>query len=120
MKASTTYHMRPEVQCSNKTFSGSDMTFKTGVLPSIGFPNVVVTRPNTALSSMESPGIELLDAINTTGPGMPAIVTDRDGNVIWYYDIGPASFAEPFKLLSNGHVLINIIASNSQTLREID
>src|SRR5205823_6604905 len=94
MKAATTYHMRSEVQCFNKTYTGSDLTFSTGALPSLPFPVTTVTRPNPALNSMENPGVEL---INVPFSSVPAVFTDRDGNVIWYYDVGQGNRAFPFK-----------------------
>jgi len=127
MKASTTYHMRAQVQCStgNPTTSTSpDTTFTTGPLPSsLAFPNLVVSRPNPSLSSTENPGIESIDVIIAQAPGFwaPAFFTDRDGNVIWYYDVGPGNFAFPFKLLPSGNMLLNITnAVTVSVLREID
>jgi arylsulfate sulfotransferase len=121
MRASTTYHMRAEVQCNNGTKSTSpDETFTTGRLPSsyLTFPRLVVSRPNPSLSSTENPGIEYIDV--TVG-NTPALFTDRDGNVIWYYDTGEGNFAFPFKLLPNGNILLNITnAVSVSILREID
>ena len=111
MTASTTYHMRAQVQCStgNRTTSTSpDTTFTTGPLPSspsLVFPQLVVSRPNPSLNSTENPGIESVDV---TIANTPAFFTDRDGNVIWYYDNGPGNFAFPFKLLPNGNILLSI------------
>jgi arylsulfate sulfotransferase len=124
MMASTTYHMRAQVQCTtgNGTTSTSpDTTFTTGPLPSsssLVFPKLAVSRPNPSLSSTENPGIEYIDQIiaNT-----PAYFTDRDGNVIWYYDNGPGNFAFPFKLLPNGNMLLSITNGvSTSTLREVD
>lgn len=127
MKASTTYHMRAQVQCStgNRTTSTSpDTTFTTGPLPSsLSFPKLVVSRPNASLSSTENPGIESVDVIVAQAPGFltPPFFTDRDGNVIWYYDVGTGNFAFPFKLLPSGNILLNITnAVTVSVLREID
>src|ERR1700733_15814358 len=46
MRASTTYHMRAQVQCGSTTVSSADSTFTTGPLPSLAFPSMTVTRPN--------------------------------------------------------------------------
>jgi arylsulfate sulfotransferase len=121
MMASTTYHMRALEQCNNGTTSTSpDTTFTTGPLPTssyLTFPQITVSRPNPSLSSTENPGIESVDV--TVG-NTPAICTDRDGNVIWYYDTGPGYFAFPFKLLANGDMLLNVTNGLDTILREID
>jgi hypothetical protein len=109
MRASSTYHMRPRLQCLNgHTASGNDSTFTTGALPPLPFPTLTVSRPNPAPGSLENPGIEEIDI---TAPGTPAYFADRDGNPIWFYDVGPANFPFVFKLLPNGHIIsyVNLI-----------
>jgi arylsulfate sulfotransferase len=123
MKASTTYHMRAQVQCtdSSTTTTTPDTTFTTGPLPvssSVVFPQLIVSRPNPSLSSTENPGIEYIDV---TIANTPPLFTDRDGNPIWYYDVGSGNFTFPFKLLSNGDMLLSITnAVSISTLREVD
>ncbi len=121
MRASTTYHMRAQVQCSNgSTSTTSDTTFTTGPLPSspVNFPTLVVSRPNPGLSSTENPGIEYISVQDTD---TPAYYTDRDGNVIWYYYTGPGNIAFPFKLLPNGNVLLSVTnAKTFSNLVEVD
>jgi arylsulfate sulfotransferase len=120
MRASTTYHMRSQVQCAGNIATSKDLTFTTGPLPSIPFPTLTVTRPNPSLSSTENPGIESIDV---TVPSTPAFFTDRDGNIIWYYDNGPGQFAFPFKLLANGHMLLNVtgfVGEGGSALTEVD
>jgi hypothetical protein len=120
MRASTTYHMRAQAQCLGNIATSQDLTFTTGPLPSIAFPNITVTRPNPSLSSSESPGIEYIDV---TVANTPAYFTDRDANPIWYYDVTPGNFAFPFKLLPNGHMLLSvtpIITGAGSFLREVD
>lgn len=123
MKASTTYHMRANVQCStgnDATSTSPDTTFTTGPLPSppVNFPNLVVSRPNPSLSYTENPGIEY---ISVQDSDTPAYYTDRDGNVIWYYYTGAGNIAFPFKLLPNGNVLLSITnAKTISNLREVD
>src|SRR5258708_23659515 len=57
MKASTTYHMRAQVQeiCPDaiNTLVSTDTTFTTGALPSLPFPSLSVSRPNPSSSSSE-------------------------------------------------------------------
>jgi hypothetical protein len=57
--------------------------------------------------------------IDVTTPGTPALITDRDANPIWYYDVGTGYYAFPFKLLPNGHMMLSI-AGGVPTIREID
>jgi arylsulfate sulfotransferase len=126
MRASTTYHMHALEQCSDGTTStSSDTTFTTGAITaSLVFPTVAVSRPNPSLSPTENPGIESIDvAVRNT----PPFFTDRDGNVIWYYDVngpnysGLGNFAFPFKLLPNGHMLVsNTDGSTFSNLVEVD
>lgn len=122
MKASTTYHLRAQAQCGDTTLNSGDLTFTTGALPStIPFPALQVSRPNPS-SSSESAGIELID---TTVPNinlMQGFFTDRDGNPIWYYDVGQGNYPFPFKLLPNGHFVFNIVPPSPGVaiLREVD
>ena len=118
MRASTTYHMRAQVQCGSETITTADTTFKTGALPSsITFPALTVSRPNPSLSSLENPGIEM---VTVPEIGTPALFTDRDGNPIWYYDVGQGNYPYTFKLLNNGHILLSITTPNYSLLREVD
>ncbi len=119
MRASTTYHMRALAQCPGDTTPvvSGDATFTTGPLPSLPFPTLTVTRPSPVPGSPENPGIEMIDVI---APGMPPFFADRDGNPIWYYDVGSGNYSFPFKLLSNGHVIINIVTPTDSILREVD
>jgi arylsulfate sulfotransferase len=122
MKASTTYHMRVQAQavCSDatNTFVTSDTTFTTGALPALPFPTLSVSRPNPTPAAPENPGIELVDTIT---PGGPALFTDRDGNPIWYYDVGEKNFPFTYKLLPNGHIVLSItLGGVNSVLREVD
>jgi arylsulfate sulfotransferase len=122
MMASTTYHMRAQAQAqcagNTSTFDSGDSTFTTGPLPSLPFPSLTVSRPSPSPSSPENPGIELID-IPT--PGTPAFFTDRDGNPIWYYDVGQANYPYTFKSLPNGHIILSItLPGFDSTLREVD
>jgi len=114
MKANTTYHMRAHVDWFNGTFVDQDRTFKTGKIPSSAGvpPQITVTRPTPGLSP--SGGIELF---NLVGPPtmLRALVTDLEGNVIWYYNPGNGGSITPMKLMQNGHFIMNV-----GDLREID
>jgi arylsulfate sulfotransferase len=125
MKASTTYHMRAQIRSGGTSWFDKDRLFTTGPLPSIEFPTLVVTRPNSGvLAAAENPGVELINLTEPSVGMMQAIVADRDGNPIWYYDVGAdqANLPDPIKLMPNGHILVNIQngATGSTCLREVD
>ena len=125
MRASTTYHLSSEFQCNGTTWNSPDQTFKTGPLPSSAWPSLTVARPNSSLRSNENGGVELLDLIDFTGSGiMQALVTDRDGRPIWYYDVGNNQGYWPytFKFLPNGHAIFSITKEETggTILREVD
>ncbi len=121
MKASTTYHMRAQAQAlctgGTNTFTSGDLTFTTGPLPSLPFPTLTVTRPSPSSSSPENPGIEMIDVVAT---GTPAFFADRNGNPIWYYDVGQSNWPYVFKMLPNGHIILMISEPTSTTIRELD
>jgi len=126
MRASTTYHMSSEFQCNGTSWNSPDQTFTTGPLPSSGWPSLTVARPTPSLSSSENWGVELLDLVNLSGTGgiMQALVTDRDGQPIWYYDVGndQGNWPYTFKLLPNGDMIFSITKyqSGGTILREVD
>src|SRR5690348_17230052 len=131
MKASSTYHMRADIELPDGTqLQDIDHTFQTGPLPAGRIPQITVKTPGTLTPN---PGVELLNLITPGGlPTDPltALVTDLQGNVIWYYDLDPTgtnTLAQfPFKFMPNGHVLVNAapIQANGTALpgvlREID
>jgi arylsulfate sulfotransferase len=121
MRASTTYHMRSQRQCSGNTTASDDATFTTGAPPSKPFPALQISRPNPAVSPSENPGIELVDTIGPTSNQIQAFFTDRDGNPIWYYDVDPNYYPFTFKLLPNGDFLFSMDNNNGDSfLREVD
>jgi len=122
MRASTVYHMRAQRQCLGVTTNSEDTVFTSGAPPAITFPAVQVSRADPP-NSTENPGVELLDTIATTGANqMQAFVTDRDGNPIWYYDVGQGKFPYIYKLLPNGNFLFMIVdpTGGNSWLREVD
>jgi arylsulfate sulfotransferase len=124
MRASTTYHILPSVQCASSTLTGRDLIFQTGALPSVpSFPPMGVARPSPSSSSPENPGIEMIDVIAPTANQMQAFFTDRDANPIWYYDVGAATgnYPETLKILPNGDPILSItIPPSNSVLREVD
>ena len=119
MRASTTYHMRAQRKCSGLADASPDTTFTTGAPPAIAFPAVQVSRPDPPQGAavVENPGIEMITVPVT---GTPIFFTDRDGNTIWYYDVGQTNYPFVFKLLPNGHILLTFTNPTDSALREID
>jgi arylsulfate sulfotransferase len=126
MRASTTYHLLPTIECTDGPVIGQDMTFQTGPLPSSPpFPVMTVTRPSPSTTSPENQGIELMNVIPPLVPGssfdvMQAYFTDRDANPIWYYDVGLGNYPFTMKLLPNGHVIVTVETPKDSILREVD
>jgi arylsulfate sulfotransferase len=97
-----TYHMRAHVDWSGGSWVDQDQTFTTGAIPtSQTQPQFNVARPagNQAAVSPAG-GVELLSLVNgATTNALQGVITDLQGNVIWYC---PGE-AIPFKPLPNGH-----------------
>src|SRR4051812_46942008 len=121
MKASTTYHMRSQVQCNDGWKQATDdLTFKTGPLPNTPFPTIAVSRPNSSSESPENPGIELIDVISPNDNYIQALFTDRDGNPIWFYPMEPNYSPETIKFLPNGGLIFSLVNGPDSRLREVD
>jgi len=124
MKPSSSYHMRAEIRSEASSWFDVDHVFLTGPLPSINFPGLEVTRPADSANAQESPGVELINLTEPVSNLMEAVVADRDGNPIWFYDVGAdqANVPYPIRFLPNGHALINIQSGTTggTALREID
>jgi arylsulfate sulfotransferase len=132
MRASSTYHMQAVVDLPDGIeFRDVDHTFQTGTVPSSRLPQISVSTSSTL---RPNPGVELLQltgspqATSTTHP-LQAVITDLQGNVIWYYDLDPTGTlgysAVPFKLMQNGHIVAYVYTAGTVTggpgiLREID
>jgi arylsulfate sulfotransferase len=130
MRASSAYHMRAIVNLSDGTqLQDVDHAFQTGALPAGRVPQITVQTPGNLTPN---PGVELLMLISpsalTTDP-LTALVSDLQGNVIWYYDLDPTGTNKqaqfPIKPMPNGHLLFNASHVGNGTglpgvLREID
>jgi arylsulfate sulfotransferase len=115
MKPKTTYHVRAHAEWpGGGSWVGQDQTFTSGQIPSAAgtLPGIVVTRPTPSLTP--SSGVEVFNLVGPTNM-LRALVTDLDGNVIWYYALGKAGSPTPMRLMQNGHFLLNV-----GDLREID
>ncbi|MFQ5683621.1 MAG: aryl-sulfate sulfotransferase [Candidatus Binatia bacterium] len=113
MRAFTTYHMRAMVEFPDGvTHLDADHTFMTGGLPPEKIPTTTVSRSS---GLTPQPGVQLLDLMRA-GVKVRALVTDLDGNIIWFYD-GVINFPFPIQFLPNGNFLVLDL---NISLREID
>jgi hypothetical protein len=82
----------------------------------------------TTPGQIPSPGVELINIIDPIGI---SLVTDVDGNIIWYYDDlddkSWSGYAFPIKPLRNGHLLASVtnlympkVTVLNSVLREVD
>ena len=107
MKGNTLYHMRGVVEFADGTqYMDLDQTFTTQALPAAQLPVITTT---TTPGMTPQGGVELLDLIGAPITVAPAAVTDLAGNILWTYnpELPGGVVADPIKLLSNGHFLIN-------------
>jgi hypothetical protein len=128
MKASALYHMRGVVQFADGSqYMDADQTFSTGDVPETQLPSITTT---TTPGMTPQSGVEFVDTVAGSPTLNTMIVTDLAGNALWTYSpgtaIAPGAVAEPFKLLPNGHFLINFVIPNSvgetlnSLLQEVD
>jgi arylsulfate sulfotransferase len=119
MRPQTTYHMRAHVNWPGGSWVDDDHIFTTGPLKGRqGAQASTSELPVISASAMPgltpAPGVELLslgEAPNTSM--LEPMVTDLQGNIIWYY---PAGGAFPIKLMPNGHMILQMDGD----LREVD
>jgi arylsulfate sulfotransferase len=124
MKLNSTYHMRAVLRLGDGSeFDDSDHTFMTGDLPPASVPNL--TGIATTGASPQS-GVELL-ALTAGTNQTSVVVADLFGNTIWSYNppgLHVGSGANPVKLLTNGHFLINFSTpvpdGGGSVLQEVD
>jgi arylsulfate sulfotransferase len=113
MKPQTTYHMRAHVDWAGGSWVDQDQTFTTGALPtSSQAPAVSVVAPPVP-GVAPAPGVELLSLVSTSGASvLNDVVTDLQGNVIWYCPAGGV----PPKPMPSGHFILTLTTD----LREVD
>jgi arylsulfate sulfotransferase len=122
MRPATTYHLQGTIKlASGQSITDKDLTFTTGALAAGVAPNITIPTakgPNTA------PGVEMLDIVSlgVAVSTLQALVTDLDGNIIWYYELAPGQLPFPIKQLPNGNMLLNIqeVDQSTNDMREID
>ena len=129
MRASSTYHMQAVVDLpGGLQFQSVDHTFQTGALPANRVPQITVSSSGNLAPN---PGVELLTLNNTGLSANPlmTVVSDLQGNVIWYYDLDPTGTNKqtpfPIKPMANGDMLISATPVGNGSglpgvLREID
>lgn len=116
IRAFTAYHMRAIVEFPDgASHLDSDHTFTTGGLPPEQIPSVTVSQLGDLSPTL---GVQLLDLIGGE-PKVRALVTDLEGNVIWFYDQVSAS-PIPIRFLPNGNFLVVDNVRFINPLREID
>jgi arylsulfate sulfotransferase len=111
MLPKTTYHMRAHVNWSGGSRVDADQTFTTGSLNG-QTPVITISAPVAGLSP--APGVELLSLGEPANTSMlESVVTDLEGNIIWYY---PGGGGFPIKLMPNGDMILQMTGD----LREVD
>lgn len=115
MKPSTTYHMRAKIMSSGTAlWTDEDRVFRTGAIPILP-PTIRVTNPSGG-SAAQSSGVELI--MLGSSPAS-AFVTDRQGNVIWYYASPDRNDVSLIKPMPNGHMLVGVHKASVAEIREI-
>lgn len=81
MKASRDYHLRVVATANGQRCESPDFTLTTGPVPNgVPAPDVETSRPN------ELQGGYLVTARWGFGNGGPAMILDRDGDLVWWYE----------------------------------
>ena len=115
MRASSTYHMQAIIHLDGgEIVVDADKEFTTGAISPGVLPDITVQQTAGAnpASGVEMLNLYSLDPNNTI---QTAVVTDLEGNIIWYYPNLPYA-AFPLKPLPNGNMLIG----TGGELRETD
>jgi arylsulfate sulfotransferase len=121
MTPSTTYHMRAQLSVAGSVvWTDQDRVFTTAAIPPNLLPVInVTTTSDSALLATENPGVESITFLPpTTTPTIEALVTNRDGTPIWYYN--PPGTVGWFKLMPTGHMLVETTPNLVSTITEID
>jgi arylsulfate sulfotransferase len=119
MRPATTYHMQATIKlATGQTLTDTDKTFTTGALAAGVAPAFSVVTP---VGPGTAPGVEMIDIVSlgAVSSTLAALVTDLEGNIIWYYQLNPGELPFPIKELPNGNMLLNLNGATNET-REVD
>jgi arylsulfate sulfotransferase len=119
MRPSTTYHLQATIKlATGQSITDTDRTFTTGALAAGVAPNIQIV---TAKGPGTAPGVEMIDIVSlaTVSSTLGALVTDLDGNIIWFYQLNTGELPFPIKPLPNGNMLLTINGSANE-VREVD
>jgi len=99
-----TYHMWAHADWGTGSWVDQDQTFTTGAIPTSALlPQFATSRPTPTAATPSAGGVELLSLVSSLPGYLNAVVTDLQGNVIWYC---PGA-STPVKQLLNGHYVLN-------------
>ena len=123
MRLNSIYHVRAVLKFADGSeMDDVDHSFTTGNLPAASLP---VITASSAPGLVPQSGVELLDLLGDPTK-LGVVATDLEGNIIWNYNPGltGGEIANPIKLLSNGHFLINFSLGGQDggqsVLQEVD
>jgi arylsulfate sulfotransferase len=121
MRPSTTYHMQGAITLpTGQMITDTDKSFTTAAITAGPVPNIAIPTPPGANTA---PGVEMVNVVVLPGgpitTTLQAVVTDLNGNTIWYYPLQPGETPFPIKPLPNGNMLLNTYGA-TDTTREID
>lgn len=114
MKPQTTYHMRAHVDWTGGSWVDQDQAFTTGALPTTQpLPqfSIAPAAPGAA-GVAPAPGVELLSQLAPNPDMLQSMVTDLQGNIIWYCP----NEGFPVKPMDNGDFIFQL----GTELREVD
>jgi arylsulfate sulfotransferase len=123
MKPSTAYHMRAQISVDGRiAWTDEDRVFTTGAV-STPLPPLIVTRNSPSNPQYaENGGVEQI-AFTSSYQTLNTFVTDRDGNLIWYYTDNSRALWF-YRIMPNGHILTCLLPNTNKNLpsliREID
>lgn len=114
MMNTTLYHVQGLISLPGGiTFTDKDNQFTT--TKSLGYPGALNVTTNPDLTPQA--GVEFIDRENSG-----AYISDLDGNYLWGYPLvntTPLDYTHPFKLLSNGHLLIELAPDSEDALQGV-
>lgn len=121
MRANSEYHMRAAITLPDgRTIYDLDHSFQTGSIPQGMIPTLA---PSPAAGSPAA-GLITIDVVPFNSPVLPGpeVVTDTQGNPLWYYeDPSFAGSIQGMKRLPGGNLVFDASDNNDHSIvREID